>query len=319
MARAPWSGGEIYEAAALFRDRCLVNDGGLFSDATVWTIDGLRQIESRLGQPIGEGSYVDRLVAQVEDLSPAEVQLAAELLYVLLLPQADTRATTKRTHVSRLLALLESPPELPVIVDRALDASGVANFSTAKAWSAKLLQLIARVALRLKELPAAERESTLSNPVALREVVAQVRTSTDRMMAYALQHLLFPERFEYVISEDHRNRLADAFEAVPEVAELDDVDQMISRIRELASRGMTWTVDVYDEPFLRTWNEPASPQWREAIKWSQLLFARDDFDKTERENKLKMAEQLAQSRAALPATTRGLSSCARHTAATATP
>lgn len=213
MARAPWSGDEIYAAAALFKDRCLAHDGALFSDATVWTIDGLRQIENRLGQAVGEGSYVDRLIAQVEDLSPAEIQLAAEVLYMLLLPQADTHPTTKRTHVSRLLALLEIPPELSSVVDRALDASGVANFSTAKSWSAKLLQLIARVAARLKELPAADLERALSDPVAFRDVVSQVRTSTDRMMAYALQHVLFPERFEYVISEDHhrRSRATEAF------------------------------------------------------------------------------------------------------------
>lgn len=119
---------------------------------------------------------------------------------MLLLPQSDTHAPTKREHLNRILALLPERLAIPEHLDAALEAGGVANFSTAKSWSPVLLRFVARLAIHLRELPDAERERALSEPWTFREVVEEVRTSIDQMMANAIKHLPFPETFDYMIS-----------------------------------------------------------------------------------------------------------------------
>jgi len=65
MARATWCGNDIYDAADLFRERCLRQDGSLFSDdRQVWTVDALRTVDERVARPdLGEGTWIDKLVA----------------------------------------------------------------------------------------------------------------------------------------------------------------------------------------------------------------------------------------------------------------
>jgi hypothetical protein len=304
MARATWCGNDIYDAADLFRERCLRQDGSLFSDdRQVWTVDALRTVDERVARHLGSGTWIDRLVAQFEDLPPEEIQLGAELLYVLLLPQSDTHAPKKREHLGRVIALLPDPISIPGRLDAAFDGGGVANFSTAKSWSPVLLKFLARLALHLKELPDAEREKALTDPWRFREVVERVRTSTDQMMANAIKHLLFPNSFEYMISPAQREQLVKAFAKAPGVADLPDHDQKIAKIRELTSTAAGADLNFYDDTFRRIWSEPAAARWVEAVGFAQRLYARDDFDRTERTYKLELGGLLADARGELRAGT----------------
>jgi len=300
MARATWCGDEIYDAAELVRERCLRRDASLFSDdRRLWTVDALRTVEERVARPdLGSGTWIDKLVGQ---LAAEEVQLGAELLYVLLLPQSHTHAPTKREHLGRILALLPEHLAVPERLDAAFAGGGVANFSTAKSWSPALLRFVARLAIQLKELPDRDRERALSEPWTFREVVEEVRTSTDQMMANAIKHLLFPETFDYMISPSQRKQLVAAFAKAPGVADLSDHDRQIARIRELIPDGAGDDLNFYDTPFRRIWSEPADPRWTEATRFAERLYAREDFDDTERTYKLELGDRLAEARSQLRA------------------
>jgi hypothetical protein len=269
--------------------------------SAIWTIDGLSVLDDRVGTNIGEGKWVDRLVAQVEDLAPEHVQLAAELLYVMLLPQSDTHAPTKRAHLHRVLALMPEPVVVPPALDVAFDGDhAVANFSSAKAWSPMLLRFVARLAIHVKGRSDDERNAALSDPWRFRAVTEAVRTSTDRMIANALKHMLFPDTFDYMISPVQRSKLIKTFRAAPGVDGLENDDQQIERIRDLASSGDK-VVNFYDEAVRHVWSKPADARWDEAVRLAARLYARDDFDASERAYKLKIAEQLAVARAELEA------------------
>jgi 5-methylcytosine-specific restriction protein B len=167
-------------------------DGSLFTDQRVWTVEALQSIDARVSlADIGSGSWLDKLEVQVEALGDDEILLAAELVFVLLLPQSDTGANTKREQLGRVLALLPDALAVPERLDAAFDGGGVANFSTAKSWTPALLRFIIRLAIRLKELTEPERDAVLSDAWAFRDVVDEVRTSTDQMMANAIKHVLF--------------------------------------------------------------------------------------------------------------------------------
>lgn len=300
MARAPWCSEEIYGAAAEFRDRCLQVDGSLFTDRSIWTVEALQSIDARVSMgDIGSGSWLDKLEAQVEVLGADEILLGAELVFVLLLPQSDTKAGTKREQLGRVLALVPDAPTVPERLDAAFDGGGVANFSTAKSWSPALFRFIIRLAVRLKELPEPQREAVLSDAWAFRDVVAEVRTSTDQMMANAIKHELFPDFFESIISPSQREQLMGTFDKLPGVADEPDTDRKITRIVELATAASGGEFNLYEDTFRRVWSEPADPRWEEGVQLAQRLYAREDFDEQEREYKVALGELVGVSRAAL--------------------
>ena len=299
MARAPWCSEEIYNAAAEFRDRCLRAEGSLFTDRHIWTVEALEAVDARVATPIGDGTWLDKLEAQLEILSADEILLGVELVFVLLLPQSDTHAETKRKHVRRLLALLPDAPELPKRLDAAFDGGGVANFSSAKSWTPALLRFIVRLAVRLKELPSPRRDSVLADPRAFRDLVDEVRTSTDQMMANAIKHMLFPDSFESIISPHQREQLIRTFEKRSEVADQPDDDRKIARIVELARAASDGRFTLYDETFRTVWSGPLDPRWEEGVRLAKALYGRDDFDEQERDYKVAVADLTGRARTAL--------------------
>jgi hypothetical protein len=272
----------------------------LFTDRGVWTVEGLQSIDARVALPdVGSGSWLNKLEAQLEVLGVDEILLGAELVYMLLLPQSDTLAETKREQLDRVLALLPDAPPVPPRLDEAFDGGGVANFSTAKSWSPALLRFIIRLAVHVKELPEEQREAVLTDPWAFRAVVTEVRTSTDQMMANAVKHALFPDTFESIISPSQREQLVNTFGSLPDVADQPDTDRKIARIVELGSAATERDFNLYEDTFRRVWSEPADPRWVEGVRLAQRLYARDDFDTNERVYKLEIGEQIGAARTAL--------------------
>lgn len=290
----------MYDAAGVFAEEGLRRDGSLFTPGrSIWTIEGLTAVDDRVASKIGEGSWIQRLAVQLEDLPPEQVQLGAELTYVMLLPQSDTHAPTKRAHLHRILALLAEPLTIPGHLDDALGGDqAVANFSSAKSYSPELLRFVARLAIHLKGLSDDERDAALSDPWRFREVTEAVRTSTDRMMANAIKHMLFPETFDYMISPDQRSQLIGAFRAAPGVDGLPNDDRQIERIRELASTSAK-VVNFYSEAVRHVWSKPTDARWAEAIRLAGRFYERSDFDASERGYKLEIGERLAEVRRGL--------------------
>jgi 5-methylcytosine-specific restriction protein B len=300
MTRVWWCKDDVYAAFEVFRDRCLNADGSLFSDRRVWTIHSLEAVDAQVSRSDpGSGSWLDKLVAQLETLSPEEVLLGGELVYMLLLPQLDTLAETKRAQLGRVLGLLDEPPALPSDLDAALDGGGIAKFSTAKSWSPTLLQFLIRLAVRVKEMSGDERRHALSDPWVFRDVVEDVRTSTDQMMANAIKHALFPETFESIISPSQREQLMAAFAKAPGVADQPNDDRKIGRIAEITAKAADGDFTLYEEPLRRAWSDAANPRWEEAIRLAQRIYQHDEFDALEREYKLIIGGLLADARNAM--------------------
>jgi hypothetical protein len=301
VARAKWCGDEIYAAAAAFKERCLVRDDSLFAPGSaIWTPAHVRAAAERVGaEDLGSGSFIEKLEGQLDGLEPAEVQVGAELLFVLLLPELDTGGAKKREDISRILAMLPTPVALPAEVDGALGSGGVANFAAGRLRRDAGVRFLARLSTRLKAKPEHERRSILDAPFEVRALAGEVRTSTDAVQANAFLHLLFPQQFEYMVSPTQREKLIETFGAAPGVADAGDPDRKIARIRELASAGGGPELDLYEDPFHRVWKEEAPPRWVEAVEWARRLYGRDDFDETERDYKLDMAAKVAAARNAL--------------------
>ena len=301
MARATWCSAQVYEAAVAFRDRCLIDDDSLFTPGErVWTAADLAVVAEHAGtQTEVGGSFVDKLVAQIEDLTETQRRLAAELAFAQLLPELDTGAAKKREHLGRMLDTLPVPIPLPAAIDAALAGGGVANFSSGKSHRHAYLRFLSRVFLEVKQLDRGARHKLLADPWAFQALVVRHRTSVDAMPANALLHLLFPDVFEYVISPGQRALLIASFADAPGVQDADGDDRKIARIRELASPGGDRDLNFYEDPFHRVWKDAPPARWAETAGWARRLFEAPDFDETERDYKLRVADRVGAARDAL--------------------
>lgn len=294
MARAKWCIDEVYDVAEQFRERCLIGDDSLCAPGSkLWMPEHVREAGSLVGIGGAEtGSLIAKLETQLEGSSEAAIRVAAEILCIVLLPETDTSGETKRSHVETILALAEGGTSVPPELIAAF-GSGVANFGAAKAFRAAYMRFVARMSDRVKRMPAAERRAVLSDPWRTRELVLDVRTSTDALIANSLLHVLFPEQFEYMVSETHRGKLLRTFAGAPGVAEAGNDDEKIGRIRQLASSSGRFDLDLYEDPFQRVWKDDATPRWSETVAWARRLYGRDDFDANEREYKRAVAARVA--------------------------
>ena len=109
----PWRE-EVYAAADVWKERCLLNDGALFSDAKIWTASNLRTLQDLVifNADWGADSFRNKLFRQLNGASPATIQLAAELMWLIYLfplgqqvenVSPSTSASTKSRNVNEIL------------------------------------------------------------------------------------------------------------------------------------------------------------------------------------------------------------------------
>jgi hypothetical protein len=302
MARARWCGPEIYDVASRLVERCLRHDRSLFSaDQAVWTLDLAQALDGRVGAPIeGKGTFVEKLERQLEGLESDSVQLAAELFYVQLLSESDTSGDTKGEQINRILGLAPGTTPMPDELAKALYAGGVASYGAGKSWRDAYMRFLVRFLIAWKSLDTEEAEQRLASPWAFRDLVNESRSSTDALQANALLHLTFPDTFEYMIAPSHRQRLMAAFAKAPGVAEVgDDEDRQIEAIRKAATEALGRELELYSDSFHRVWSEDPTPQWTELVSWAMRIYERDDFDRSERDYKLALADKVRAAREAL--------------------
>ena len=89
---------EILEAAAEWKERCMLHDGSVLSDRNLWTVESLKQLETYFvnNLDMGEGTFWEKLETQLGPASAAGKQLAAEMFWVLsvLSRPSDWRASS---------------------------------------------------------------------------------------------------------------------------------------------------------------------------------------------------------------------------------
>ena len=85
-------------AAALWRDRSLVGDQAIFSEASLWTIKVLRALWVALyaEEPDGSEDFLDNLSERLSDTPPEVPRLCAELLWVMFLLPDPINLTESR-------------------------------------------------------------------------------------------------------------------------------------------------------------------------------------------------------------------------------
>jgi AAA domain (dynein-related subfamily) len=298
VARAPWADSAVYDAAHRWAEECLRNEGSLFTPGRmVWTETNAVAFAERVGpEPPMTGSFEKKLRWQVDPLAPEVRRYAAELLYVLVLPDESTGGDRSRQIIEIPLEGVDPAVSLPADLSAALDSDRVANYGPGKNQRPNHLKLLAQWVVAWKQLEPRERERLLSDPWAFRDFIERYRTSSGGMEVEAILHLIFPDAFEYALAPDAKLAIAERFNGVPGVQEAENIDRKLFAIRAATTQLLGEELDLYGEPARRIWSKPEPPEWSEFVKWAALLFNDESFDAEERDYKLEVAKKVAAAR-----------------------
>ena len=236
----------MYVAAQAWVDRCLRADGSLFTpDAAIWTPQWLGELRQTFLDNPGdsEGNFYARLQAQLAGSPPEVYQLMGEVLFVhfLITSPNAMRPATKRRNINLILGASTNPTVMPDagFLDNAL-LVGVVHPGTFFAQNRPAgTGFIVELAEQLKEQRVNGQIQLLDTPwefksfaeaLAFRSALLTEQPNLVRPQRNAIYHLVFPDAFEGIVSDQHKRWISDAFtRCVTDPAP--DIDRRLQQIR----------------------------------------------------------------------------------------
>ncbi|HRN51917.1 MAG TPA: AAA family ATPase [Gemmatimonadaceae bacterium] len=231
----------VYAAVDAWRERCLLKDGSALSDGSVWTTDNVTALITHFVDKPDEGdrSFLLKLQDQLASAPKGASQLAAEMLWLMMLFPDRIGGDSKRTLVQTVWdwsgAKLPDGHPLLAGLDEGIGSTGTA-YNTRRPFE---LMLLVRFAAAWKGLPMQEQQALLAEPMAFAEWFDRLPEVDGKQIRHILLHLLFPEYFPRVGSRGHKRQIDDAFRYLlsPEELETAPTDSPLDRDRRILMIG----------------------------------------------------------------------------------
>lgn len=298
--RVPYPSAQpVYEAAVRWRHRCLLDDRSLFADRVGSTLaDAETLIRDFVEQPDhGDDNFLTKLSRQLARSPASAVQLAAELLYVhLLIARSDAvSGGRKREIVNKVLSFNEGTSPLPDDLAAALESGLVRPGQAFNSYRWRQFAYLIELFAALKRLPAHERRETLHEPERFLALVDNVPEQGANTQRHAIEHLLFPDTFPSVVSQEQRVKVLEHWR---QPAGFDEPEAMrLSLLVQRLSDDPNDFVNLYRSPYWWQWSEP-TPQWQVFGQWAARLLDSVDVGREERDYKQAAYQRLRDAKAA---------------------
>lgn len=288
----------VYEVAGRFLDEGWRTDGSVFTPGgIVWTLSAFDELRRDFVENADESArgFEAKLHDQLAISSDRSKQLMAELLYLHVLVSSVITVPKKVEIVERVLRWMNDPVPLP---DDLLPALGLGMvnpgtyFNTGR-WAQ--LRFLIEAGRRWKQQDAGLREKLVDDPWAFKAFLADVPEQGAATQRHALLHLLYPDTFEAIVSDDHIGRIIERFgDLAPlEPGEEPDPDRQLHHIREALTDRYGDSFDFYDARIRGQWQQGIDP-WGDLIRWAEKLYASPRFDIEERDYKIAAVEALGE-------------------------
>lgn len=276
----------VEAAEAILRGSAVTGRSAFAPELVSWTPEVVQElVHGFVEQPdTSSDDFLTKLRKQLRGVSAEAVVLAAELLYLNMLPLAGSTIGVgrKREIITEVLSLQDRAVELPERFDTAMEgvvSGGMAFLNLRWAQFAFLIRFVGA----LLDREPRERKALLSDPWAFRELARQEMPDKDggrraRAQYHLLLWLAFPHTFEPIANVDHKRRIVTAFADRIGGGSADE-DRDLAAIRaELQQAGLqkvgpqrgdgalgdgaqgdSARVDFYSEPWVGLWR-PASAE-----------------------------------------------------------
>lgn len=254
-----------HEAAAVWRDRCLLRVGSVFTDQPLWVVPNLETVLRAFAveSATPAEAFRQKLWREREKLTPESAVVAAEAVWVLMLfPSAHAIGGDRKRELFRSIwpEHYAPPPEGPLMaaLDHGIGHPGPAYIRRIDLEFGFLLELIARY----KRMGFRE---AFTAPWRAAAFMDMDQGAERRPLRHVLLHLLFPEVFSGIIAAEHRKSVVSAFSDwltdfpnEPSDTPLMRTDRQIHHIRQKLESERGGPIDFYDESIRALW-QPAKP------------------------------------------------------------
>jgi 5-methylcytosine-specific restriction protein B len=252
-----------YSAARLAVEQTLKEDDSLFTPGqTIWSLTNILDLYDRFaGHPdTGTDTFETKFRRQLNGAPVATIQLAGELLYVHFLFPMDMSGQAKRTLINEVLSWSPSPETVPDELARTLDAGFATVGMAYKIHRPNQLRFMLEFYKGWKQLDAAERARLLKDPWAFKTWVWDIPVQGAQSQRGALLHIVHPETFEDIVSQDYKRKIANAFrDRVTTSA--DDVDRQLLEIRRSLTEEAGHPINFYAAPLRGQWLDDQPPSF----------------------------------------------------------
>ena len=302
----------VYDAAQEWVNRALRDDDSLFIlGETIWSRKWLTELYSRYREDVDTSirGFYPRLEKLLEGSPPEVYQLMAEVLYFHMLIQWTRNGAGKRNRVNQVVAWSGQGTSMPEELEDTL-TPGVATIGPALANLDDFLGFLIEFVARWKEENAAEQHRLLEDPWAFKDFTRDENLSCELFQPYlhtiqrhALLHLVFPDTFEPIVSDNHKSKLATRLAVGSSET---DSDRAIYKIRLDIENTLGRDFDFYDNDAIRWWDpfeQGYGPPyglpidaWDDFVRRARRFVASGRLEEEEIEYKVEMGDKLGEAR-----------------------
>ncbi|MEZ4500953.1 MAG: hypothetical protein R2839_12975, partial [Thermomicrobiales bacterium] len=259
MARVPGCEA-VYDVANQWRERCLESDRSLLwpdLEEPTWTVENIESLlDAFIGNPDqGKESFTAKWKRQLEDQSMAVHRVAKDVMAVYQLFPSNVTAGKKESAVLEVSSWKTGPPQAGEITTRAFQ-KGIGNpgifYQTGRPWQVAYLL---RFAFALKQ-----SQTAFADRWAVQELADSLpdAKSSGKAARHILLHLLFPDYYEAIASQDHKARIVQILGN--ETEQSSDIDDALLMIRDRLERTLNKEhFGFYDGDIYHLWNS-GSPE-----------------------------------------------------------
>ena len=201
----------ILAAVEKWRDECLIADGSLFLDETLWNQAGFEHLHRDFVlHPIdGDQSFWEKLKIQLESSTPEAVKLMAELEWLMwLFTYRNVGPDKKRTNLQRIWNQvgLQIAGDHPLLTDDVLSGIGGTGLSYNTLHWRELAYAIT-VFLDFKKLSHDARSSLMEDPWKFSNWLVKVKMDGNRQFRHIICYLLFPDSHEAISTTKDKRKI----------------------------------------------------------------------------------------------------------------
>jgi MoxR-like ATPase len=256
----------ILNAAQQWKQKCLLSDGSVFSNSPLWTRSNFTILDEHFVRKpiIGDQPFLDKFRQQLDSTPGSIKQLAAEMLWLLLLFPTNIGGPKKRHNIMEVWSWsgenLDSSHPLLMILDRGIGSAGQA-FNQRRDLE---LAFVIRLAQSCKHVEEERRASLIEDPWAFGNWLDGIPDAANRGFRHMILFLLFPDFYERTATAPHKHTMATAFSgyAKESIAQDGDspnviLDKSLFSIRKGIEREYpNQEIDFYRPPIREMWMKP---------------------------------------------------------------
>lgn len=251
----------VLTAAERWKQACLVRGGSLFGDEQLWIADRFRPLRTYFVErpDEGSGSFVEKLVRQLEPAPPETRRLAAEVtwLYYLIVHSSAVSPARKLDRIRTIwgqsgVHLPDNHWALDAPLDQGVCHPGQGYLS--HQW--REFAFIVKIMLDWLSLSDPGRAALLDDPWRFANWLDGQADADRRQFRHALLFLLFPDAFQGSMSTEHKRRIVETFgeDDVSRDVNLIDLDRALLAISErLRKEEAVPEIDFYRAPWAERW------------------------------------------------------------------